>query len=118
MSAAAAALSLSLNTLRGRTCNTANTLTALATVASNSTLSPLSTVLRSKPNCLYDVGKRENSSSAAAAPPTCPHLSSNAMYEHEDMVPLIHHTTEWQNALPYEEVPGPKPIPILGNTWR
>lgn len=22
------------------------------------------------------------------------------------------------NAKPYEEVPGPKPLPILGNTWR
>lgn len=25
---------------------------------------------------------------------------------------------EFANAKPYNEVPGPKPIPILGNTWR
>lgn len=25
---------------------------------------------------------------------------------------------EFANAKPYSEVPGPKPIPILGNTWR
>ena len=25
---------------------------------------------------------------------------------------------EFSNAKPYSEVPGPKPIPILGNTWR
>lgn len=23
-----------------------------------------------------------------------------------------------ENALPYHEIPGPKAIPILGNTWR
>ncbi|XP_014227711.1 probable cytochrome P450 301a1, mitochondrial [Trichogramma pretiosum] len=27
-------------------------------------------------------------------------------------------TSEFQSAKPYEEIPGPKPIPILGNTWR
>ncbi|XP_044254764.1 probable cytochrome P450 49a1 isoform X3 [Tribolium madens] len=25
---------------------------------------------------------------------------------------------EWINAVPYDEVPGPKPLPFLGNTWR
>ncbi|KAJ8962684.1 hypothetical protein NQ318_001081, partial [Aromia moschata] len=24
----------------------------------------------------------------------------------------------WENALPYEAIPGPKPIPFLGNMWR
>nr|UZE89914.1 cytochrome P450 CYP301B1 [Chrysoperla zastrowi sillemi] len=26
--------------------------------------------------------------------------------------------TEWNNAVPYELMPGPKPLPLLGNTWR
>jgi hypothetical protein len=25
---------------------------------------------------------------------------------------------EWDNAKPFEDIPGPKPLPILGNTWR
>ncbi|KAJ3658851.1 hypothetical protein Zmor_010569 [Zophobas morio] len=25
---------------------------------------------------------------------------------------------EWESAIPYENVPGPTPIPLLGNTWR
>lgn len=24
----------------------------------------------------------------------------------------------WDEALPFEEIPGPKPVPLLGNTWR
>lgn len=24
----------------------------------------------------------------------------------------------WSSALPFEKIPGPKPIPLLGNTWR
>ncbi|EFA02807.1 cytochrome P450 301B1 [Tribolium castaneum] len=28
------------------------------------------------------------------------------------------HCKEWADAVPYEEVPGPKPLPFLGNTWR
>lgn len=24
----------------------------------------------------------------------------------------------WENAKPYTEMPGPKPLPFLGNTWR
>lgn len=25
---------------------------------------------------------------------------------------------EWDKAIPYDKIPGPKPIPILGNTFR
>jgi hypothetical protein len=25
---------------------------------------------------------------------------------------------EWKNARPYEEIPGPKPLPVFGNFWR
>lgn len=37
---------------------------------------------------------------------TCPHVQNT------DKI------SELENARPYSEVPGPKPIPILGNTWR
>ncbi|CAD7013946.1 unnamed protein product [Ceratitis capitata] len=59
---------------------------------------------------------RENSSAATAAATAnhpemvCPHLANGG--------DAVHETSEWQNALPYNEIPGPKPIPILGNTWR
>jgi hypothetical protein len=26
--------------------------------------------------------------------------------------------TKWKQARPYSDVPGPKPLPIVGNTWR
>lgn len=25
---------------------------------------------------------------------------------------------EWANAKPFDDIPGPKPLPIIGNTWR
>lgn len=25
---------------------------------------------------------------------------------------------DWSRCRPYSEIPGPKPIPLLGNTWR
>ena len=25
---------------------------------------------------------------------------------------------EWDYAKPFEDIPGPKPLPIVGNTWR
>lgn len=25
---------------------------------------------------------------------------------------------EWREALPFEAIPGPKPLPLIGNTWR
>jgi len=53
---------------------------------------------------------RESSTGVA----TCPHLAD----PEEASAPRIHSTSEWQNALPYNQIPGPKPIPILGNTWR
>lgn len=65
-----------------------------------------------------NLSKRCNSSDTAAPEVTaatsaaCPHLAF------EQTTAAIHHTAEWQNALPYHEIPGPKPIPILGNTWR
>ncbi|EDW85888.1 uncharacterized protein Dwil_GK23301 [Drosophila willistoni] len=54
---------------------------------------------------------RKNSTEAAAAA-ACPHLLGT------DGGEGVSSTREWQNALPYNEIPGPKPLPILGNTWR
>lgn len=27
-------------------------------------------------------------------------------------------TPDYNDAIPYEKIPGPKPLPLLGNTWR
>jgi hypothetical protein len=48
--------------------------------------------------------KRLNSSSTASV---CPHLVEETADD-----------DRFLNAKPYSQVPGPKPIPILGNTWR
>lgn len=31
---------------------------------------------------------------------------------------VFSYINEYQDARPYSEIPGPKPIPIIGNTWR
>uniref|UniRef100_A0A1A9WNV8 Cytochrome P450 n=1 Tax=Glossina brevipalpis TaxID=37001 RepID=A0A1A9WNV8_9MUSC len=59
---------------------------------------------------------------------TCPHLSLQATTASTTTPTMktslisetnsIHSTIEWKEAIPYKEIPGPKPIPILGNTWR
>lgn len=110
--------SLSLNLMRV-TCNT-NTLTAFAvtsrySVRATSSSSSSSSTTSSSSN-LFKQTKRQNSSATADAAEVtaCPHFAFNTA----EPTPAIHHTAEWQNALPYHEIPGPKPIPILGNTWR
>lgn len=54
---------------------------------------------------------RERSTIAA---PVCPYANQDAN-EFE-----VRQKTEvtTKSYLPYSDVPGPKPIPILGNTWR
>lgn len=107
---------LSLNTMRRLTCNTTtpSTLTLLAAATTSSS----ATVCGQRPKLATHGNRhdqqRHNSSSTATAS-ACPHLANTYG---SDSVPLIHRTAEWQNALPYEQIPGPKPIPILGNTWR
>jgi hypothetical protein len=43
---------------------------------------------------------------------TCPHLADL------QPGPIYGEPGKFANAKPYSEVPGPKPLPILGNTWR
>jgi hypothetical protein len=31
---------------------------------------------------------------------------------------VVDNDEEWQQAKPYEEIPGPKPYPVVGNLWR
>ena len=37
------------------------------------------------------------------------------VYQHDNQKNL---PTNWDSAKPYDEIPGPKPIPLLGNFWR
>lgn len=49
----------------------------------------------------------------STAPIACPHLAdlpSGPIFKTEP--------DKFANAKPYSQVPGPKPLPILGNTWR
>ncbi|XP_055839276.1 probable cytochrome P450 301a1, mitochondrial [Episyrphus balteatus] len=46
---------------------------------------------------------------------TCPHAATATS---ASSATDVSSSKEWENALPYNEVPGPKPLPILGNTWR
>lgn len=52
---------------------------------------------------------------------TCPHAAvvETANTENSQTTNQQHSTNAInENARPYSEVPGPKPLPLLGNTWR
>lgn len=56
---------------------------------------------------------------------TCPHaaVTNTTTSDHIDapiapIKPDLATNTIHQHVRPYSEVPGPKPLPILGNTWR
>lgn len=49
----------------------------------------------------------------STAATTCPHLIGDHQEEN-----IVNDSDKFLNAKPYSEVPGPKPLPILGNTWR
>lgn len=76
----------------------------------------------SKIHQIKSENKKFNSTATAAAAATaCPHLAGTTLEtgisRHQE--PSEHPVNQaWIKARPYEEVPGPKPIPILGNTWR
>lgn len=47
--------------------------------------------------------------------PTCPH----GMVDNQNAPSMtIPPPTTYDKVRPYDQVPGPKPLPILGNTWR
>ena len=48
---------------------------------------------------------------ATATAAACPHLM-------EANEPAANNEIEWEKAVPYEKIPGPRAIPILGNTFR
>lgn len=49
---------------------------------------------------------------------TCPHLVDAVNGEQPAPIQNSAAAANLENARPYSEVPGPKPLPILGNTWR
>lgn len=64
--------------------------------------------------------------SSSYATSTCPHMMDvDSVAVNTRLHPAPAHiqqqappTIKLENARPYSEVPGPKPLPILGNTWR
>lgn len=126
---------LSLKVLRSaRRCNyatlsTSKTATCLTVVPNtNRKCLHFETWPESKKLCQLTVScggrsSRAFGSNAAQAQTECPHFtSSNRETEVKAASSTITTETlindEWDKALPYEDIPGPKPMPILGNTWR
>lgn len=55
--------------------------------------------------------------------PQCPHAvvqNENILSNSSSATTTIDTTPPftYENVRPYSEVPGPKPLPLLGNTWR
>lgn len=83
----------------------------------NNKLTPLITNNKNHGNrvIIKSENTKHNSTATAAA---CPHLAdlqgAPSTEQHHD----VQHTEAWANARPYKEIPGPRALPILGNTWR
>lgn len=54
--------------------------------------------------------------STAANPAVCPHLVDNNT--NNAGTEAAAGEVEWEKAVPYAKIPGPRAIPILGNTFR
>lgn len=85
----------------------------------NNKLSPLINNNKNHANrvIIKSENTKNNSTATAAA---CPHLADlqggttqTAAERHNEQ-----HTEAWANARPYKQIPGPRALPILGNTWR
>lgn len=53
--------------------------------------------------------------------PQCPHAvvqNDGSLSNSSPSVSISASSSAYQNVRPYSEVPGPTPLPILGNTWR
>ncbi|XP_065086371.1 probable cytochrome P450 301a1, mitochondrial [Ochlerotatus camptorhynchus] len=109
-----------MNTTRHRLIRELNRLASTsATSASQSASSTATTT-----NKTHQSNKIPSSSYATT---TCPHLMDVAASADSVVNTRLHPahiqqqappTIKLENARPYSEVPGPKPLPILGNTWR
>lgn len=74
------------------------------------------------------IGSQTRYSTATTDAVACPHLVSGSgaaeqrqQQQHQRPQESGHNNAgamEWANAKPYDRVPGPRQIPLLGNTWR
>ncbi|KAL9914288.1 putative cytochrome P450 301a1, mitochondrial [Glossina fuscipes fuscipes] len=70
----------------------------------------------SKSACSFQQSRKNSTTTTET---TCPHLTlDTASATATATTNPLSSAAEWAIALPYNEIPGPKPIPILGNTWR
>ena len=67
--------------------------------------------LRGAGNGVRRAARRPRSTSTAAAAPLCPRVAEQG--EADDAL-----TAARAMGRPYAEVPGPTPLPLIGNTWR
>lgn len=64
---------------------------------------------------VFDIIRKRSTIAAAQ----CPYAHQETTYsENQIVVERKSKSTTGTTCLPYSDVPGPKPIPILGNTWR
>lgn len=58
--------------------------------------------------------------STGTAQAKIPESQKDAYYKTKEELSRIQHGKPegWDQAKPFEQIPGPKPIPLLGNFWR
>ncbi|XP_058463856.1 probable cytochrome P450 301a1, mitochondrial [Malaya genurostris] len=101
-------------------------LNRLVSTSASSSVSPTASATAATGNS-NSAGKPQGNKipSSSYATSTCPHMVEVAEATasintrlHGYPVQQTPPTIKLENARPYSEVPGPKPLPILGNTWR